>query len=278
MDVDWEFPVDWESKSLSGHEEDKQNFVLLLQEMRNVLNPAGKLVTTAVGSTLYQGRTSYDVAGIAQNVDFINLMTYDYHGWPWGKDTGINSPLYSNDQLNLSDSVQYWLDNGCPREKLVIGVPTYGRSFTLADQNQNGIGAATSAPGRPGPVTRSEGSLAYYEIVANQWPRQWKEDQKAPYAFQGDQWVGYDDTQSAQEKANFCISNDLGGCMFWSIDTDDFRNGNAIMSTVSQAMTSARSFEITGSRFKSSKKDKGKLKKASEKAHSKLSSCFSCFK
>lgn len=44
-----------------------------------------------------------------------------------------------------------------------------------------------------------------------------------PYAFKGNQWVGYDDENIVRLKAQYVTENGLGGIMFWSIDNDDFR-------------------------------------------------------
>lgn len=44
-----------------------------------------------------------------------------------------------------------------------------------------------------------------------------------PYAFKGNQWVGYDDEAIARKKGEYVVANGLGGIMFWSIDNDDFR-------------------------------------------------------
>lgn len=44
-----------------------------------------------------------------------------------------------------------------------------------------------------------------------------------PYAFKGNQWVGYDDENIARKKAEYVAENNLGGIMFWAIDNDDFR-------------------------------------------------------
>lgn len=44
-----------------------------------------------------------------------------------------------------------------------------------------------------------------------------------PYAFKDNQWVGYDDENIARKKGEYVVANGLGGIMFWSIDTDDFR-------------------------------------------------------
>lgn len=66
--------------------------------------------------------------------------------------------------------------------------------------------------------------LAYNEICStiNSWTRRWEDTQKVPYAFKGNQWVGYDDLDSLPYKLNYILANNLGGAMFWSIETDDF--------------------------------------------------------
>lgn len=48
-------------------------------------------------------------------------------------------------------------------------------------------------------------------------------DAMGPYAFKGDQWVGYDDEDIVRLKARYVNEKKLGGIMFWTIDNDDFR-------------------------------------------------------
>lgn len=57
----------------------------------------------------------------------------------------------------------YMLSQGAPADKLVMGIPAFGRSFTLASSNF-GVGAPISGPGLPGLFTKEEGTLAYYEV------------------------------------------------------------------------------------------------------------------
>ena len=39
--------------------------------------------------------------------------------------------------------------------------------------------------------------------LANGWKRIWNDEQKVPYAYNGDQWVGYDDLESLEIKVGF---------------------------------------------------------------------------
>ena len=54
--------------------------------------------------------------------------------------------------LNVDWSVKYWLNNGLSREKLILGLPAYGRSFTLADSNKKELGAVATGAGFAGKV------------------------------------------------------------------------------------------------------------------------------
>ena len=63
--------------------------------------------------------------------------------------------------------MQYWHDGGMPKDKIIIGMPSYGRSFTLADPNNNGLGAPATGAGINGSYTREHGFLAYYEVSFN---------------------------------------------------------------------------------------------------------------
>lgn len=60
--------------------------------------------------------------------------------------------------------MQHWLQKGTPANKLILGMPTYGRSFSLASSSDTGVGAPVTGPGTPGPFTREGGLLAYYEV------------------------------------------------------------------------------------------------------------------
>ena len=61
-------------------------------------------------------------------------------------------------------TLRYYLSVGAPRHKLVVGVGTYGMSFTLADSQEHGLKASTVGAGEPGPYTKEGGILAYYEV------------------------------------------------------------------------------------------------------------------
>ena len=118
--------------------------------------------------------------------------------------------------MNVDWAVNYWLTNGTPKEKLVLGLGTYGRSFRITNGNNPGDSAAGGASA--GVYTRESGFLAYYEIcqkISQGWTKKWDNEAKVPYAYSGNEWVGYDDVQSLKEKVDYLKIKGLGGAMFW---------------------------------------------------------------
>lgn len=114
---------------------------------------------------------------------------------------------------------------GAPKDKIVVGMATYGRSFTLANTEDNGMNAASAGGGKAGEFTREAGFLSFYEvcdILKEGAVYYWDDEQKVPYAVHGDLWVGFDDERSIREKMKWLLENDYAGAMVWTIDMDDF--------------------------------------------------------
>lgn len=159
---------------------------------------------------------SYDIPGIFATVDFVNLMSYDLHGG-WESITGIHGALFRgpNDDTdsNVDAAVNFLLHKGIHRDQLILGIPAYGNAFNLFDSNNNGVGAPGSGAG----------SLKYHEICprvnSGSFNYRWEDAQQVPYAFSGNEWVGFDDIRSVTAKAYYIRDLGLGGAMFWALDS-----------------------------------------------------------
>lgn len=99
------------------------------------------------------------------------------------------------------------MKKGFPSTKLVLGVPFYGRSFTLEHTNTTNSGSSIIGPGKEGFYTRASGILAYFEIcdkILNEGWTKLLDESNSPYIVNGDQWVGYDDVESITRKVVLC--------------------------------------------------------------------------
>ena len=176
---------------------------------------------------------------MSANLDFINLMTYDFHGSSWEPTLADHhSPLRKRPgettNLNSDYSVNYWISKGLPASKINMGVPLYGQSWTLTSNTI--VPPAHASGGAPaGPFTGEAGTLAYYEICNSVHTAGWQVVQDptqaiGPYAVSPTSpkyWVGYDDPAMATTKSNYALSKGLGGIMVWDISMDDFHNSCA---------------------------------------------------
>jgi chitinase len=146
-----------------------------LRELRDAIEYEARsqrerlLMTAAVAAGVKNIEAGYDIPTISQLLDFVLLMSYDFHG-AWETTTGLNAPLYAQPGekeplWNVAGSASFWVSHGMERTKIVLGIPTYGRGWTLTNPStQFGIGA----PGNAARTTRyigESGTAAYYEVI-----------------------------------------------------------------------------------------------------------------
>ncbi|KAJ8980547.1 hypothetical protein NQ317_001054 [Molorchus minor] len=225
--------LDWESIVKKGPDSDKHAFAEFVTELKQAFRPKGYLLSSAVSPSKTVIDAGYDVPTLAENLDWIAVMTYDFHG-QWDKKTGHVAPLYYHPDddvafFNANYSINYWISEGVPRRKIIMGIPLYGQSFKLEKESEHGLNAKAPGPGEAGPFTRAAGFLAYYEICDNIKNKDWTvvKDPKrrmGPYAYKGNQWVSFDDKEMIRIKSEYIRKMDIGGGMVWALDLDDFKN------------------------------------------------------
>ena len=230
IDLDWEYP------GLAGdgnvyRSVDKQNFTLLLKTLREYLDRQSVLdnresdpylLTIATGASQnYLDHT--EMHNAQQYLDFINIMTYDFHtgGSPVA---GHHSNLYPSKSIHFTGpsadkAVQKHIDAGIPSYKLVLGVPFYGRSWDGVRSTDNGLYQWTN--------TSERGSAGYDDlrdnyINKNGFTRYWDEEAKAPYLWNPNTRTifVYDDAESLAHKSDYIKARGLGGAMFWEYSSN----------------------------------------------------------
>jgi len=224
VDIDWEYPGQRGDDNVF-RPEDKQNYTHMFKEIRNELDAlsekTGKQyeLTTAVGASYrYIEHTEMDKA--ATYLDYVNLMTYDFY--TSGDSAGHHSNLYPPEDYekdaSAHKSVQLFLEAGVPAEKLVMGVPFYGRSWIMKSAEKHGINMPVEEGARGGGYTYIKDSL----VNKKGFVRHWDEKAKAPYLFNSEthQLITYDDEESVRLKCEYVIEYHMAGMMFWQYASD----------------------------------------------------------
>lgn len=231
VDLDWEYPVSGGLSSNVCRPEDKTNFTLLLQKLRQKLDARGAadgreyLLTIAGGAgSFYINNTQPSL--IKNYVDYANVMTYDMHG-PWDPYTDFNAPLYTPSENTLqykwsvNATVKAWTAAGFPGNKIVLGMPFYGYLYSGVTGGTNGLyGRFTSSR-----------SISYDEIVKSYLTKtSFKQyihaDAQAPWLFDGSTFITYDNAESLRLKAQYIQQNELAGACIWELSQN--RDGSLV--------------------------------------------------
>src|SRR5215471_841197 len=131
LDIDWEYP----GMTGAGNKfrpEDKQNYTLLLAELRKQFDQEEKKVHRRLFLTIATGAQSdflehTEMDKVQKYVDTVNLMAYDYYEPDSEPITGNHAPLFTDPQdpkkVSAERSIQEYEHAGVPAAKIVLGVP-----------------------------------------------------------------------------------------------------------------------------------------------------------
>ena len=221
IDIDWEYPC-MSVAEIGADPADKENFTLLLQELRGAMEakePGRYLLSIAAGGDSYFVRnTQMDRA--AAYLDYVQIMTYDLRGG-FSTAAGHHTSLYAT-PADLSDAcadkaVREFLQAGVPAEKLVIGAAFYARTWTGVCSRDHGLCQMAKSVGTGG---HHYGELVEKYINKNGYVRYWDDDAKAPWLFNGDCFISYDDEESLGYKVDYLKEKGLRGIMCWEYGCD----------------------------------------------------------
>lgn len=215
-----------------GEPYDKENFVLLVKELRESFRPHKLLLTSAFGASKAVIDQGYDIRQLSKYLDFLHIMCYDYGG-AWDKRITANAPLKDKGINSITFTIDYLIKLGASPSKIVMGIPFYGRTFITKNNNGN-FEDASNDVGFQGVYTRENGFMGYNEICnlitdkSSGWTRFWDDERNQAMAKFKNEELGemrvvvFDSTRSVANKMRYAMQRGLGGAMVWSIDTDDF--------------------------------------------------------
>jgi chitinase len=225
IDIDWEYPVSGGLSTNVRRPEDKQNFTLLLQKLREKLDAQGAIdgkqyTLSFAGAAGSWFLNNIEPAKVQQYVDYVNVMTYDIHG-TWDTYTDFNAPLYDNTDPSpqykgsVDSGINAYLTAGFPAGKLIMGVPFYGYIFKAVTNANNGLYQTYSG----------SNSISYANIAANylnnpSFKRYFHSQSLVPWLFDGSTFITYEDEISMGYKASYIKTKGLGGAMIWELSQD----------------------------------------------------------
>lgn len=195
----------------------------------------------------------FDVPGILPNVDLINLGAYDFQTWPRNPyEADYPAPIYElnerNPNNNINAQVNLWTAPSTDRSKINVCIPTHGRSWALAaESTKSGVPPIFEVeyPGPDGLQTKEPGFYSWPEVCSKlpNPSNQHLRGEQQPLRKVGDPtkrfgnyayrlpnsngqyglWVGYEDPETAANKAEYVQKNRLGGVCIYDLSNDDFR-------------------------------------------------------
>lgn len=235
IDIDWEYP------SLA----DKDNFTALMETTRQALDQQGQrdgktyLLTIAAPAGAAK-LAALDLSRLADVLDWINVMTYDYSGG-WQSTTAHHAPLFRNPvdpspdsaTLNVDWTMRAYIDGGFPAAKLHMGLPFYGRSWEQVAATSNGLfQSGRGGPGLGVPGNWETGVFDYWKILelldGGTHQAHLDAAAAAPYVYGpnlssasiGGMFITYETIDSLDAKLEWADQQGLGGVMFWELSGD----------------------------------------------------------
>ena len=204
VDIDWEYPGS-SAAGIKSSPNDRENFTLLLTAIRDVIGNDKWLSVAGTGDSGYTSRSA-EIDKIAPIINYFNLMSYDFTAGETGErgqkhqanlyDSDLSLPGYSVDSM-----VNNLINNGMPSEKILLGVPFYGR-----------LGAT---------LTESYDELRKNYINKDGYEYRFDTEAGVPYLVrEGEYVMSIENELSIYLKAQYVLNNCLGGIFAWTSTYD----------------------------------------------------------
>ncbi|KAI0164939.1 glycoside hydrolase superfamily [Xylariaceae sp. FL1272] len=218
IDIDWEYP---------SNDKERDNFVKLVAACRQEFDRYSlqnrllyRFLITVASSASPANHQYLNFAEMNRYVDVWHLMAYDYSG-SWDVTSGHQANVFADKsntaatKISTNDAIQYYESQGISSQKIVMGLPLYGRSF----EGTSGLGQNYTNVGSGGP----QPGVWYYKQLPKQGAKEKFDDvAKATYSYDASirELISYDNVRSTTFKAHYVSERRLGGAFFWEASGD----------------------------------------------------------
>lgn len=206
--------------SATASDQIRAGYVQLVQELNqdiNKMDPNLELSVAAFGSAASK-QSFWDIAGLAPNIDYLIIMSYDYHVRS-SQVAGPVAPLFGKEtgrwQDDITSNLRDFLQH-IPPEKILLGIPFYGYEWQVSGQT----------PGSP--TFPSSGATATYQRVqqllaerGSEIEEGWDSAALSPYIYYQENGqnriIYYDNPRSLSYKLDLVNQLGFGGIAIWAL-------------------------------------------------------------
>lgn len=243
VDIDWRYPGD---ASRGGKPADMENFLQLLKEMNvrfETIQPKllisatfPPLVPAGLPKNFQDAPETYFswISECSKYLHRVQITAYNYHTpFDTPKITGVSAPLMRdtnpNSPLFIEKTIDLYLKNGVPKEKMILGIPLFGNAY----QGVSDLTKESYLPGKTflgaslGSISSYTRTVPYYDILkllkssSYAFAKEPLTETAIAYSVEKKEWISFDNPDTIKLKAELAAKKGLGGIFFWTLDQDD---------------------------------------------------------
>ncbi len=233
VDIDWEYPG-VSGTGIATHEDDVENWYAFLAELRagldarEVQHGREYLLSVALGAG-ESHLNAIDPARLDGLLDQAVVMAYDLSGFE--RITGHHAGLYpeTGKANSGAHAVQRLTEGGLSPDKILLGMPAYGRVWRQVSGGGDGLGQRAGTSGNK--------TISFDEVAALEskgYKRHWDEAAQAAYWFDGSSFVSGEDELSIRAKCDWLVEKGLQGVAVWQYTQDA---SGAMLGLLDEALT-----------------------------------------
>uniref|UniRef100_A0A1I8PU28 GH18 domain-containing protein n=1 Tax=Stomoxys calcitrans TaxID=35570 RepID=A0A1I8PU28_STOCA len=220
----------------------KMEFSKLVESLSSHLKSEKRLLTLSVLPHVNPD-SYFDIPTLNKHLDFVHLWSFDYVTplrSPHRADypAPLFAPTSKGNSLphsNVDSQVRYWLAHNVSSEKLILGIPSFGRTWKLTKLPNHGrapLVENVNGPSEVGDESQTPGVLNWLEICGMltnysiQTKGSYDQGHYLMYPssdiYSQDTWIGFDGPNIAHYKSLYASAEKLGGVAEIDLSFDDY--------------------------------------------------------